>query len=122
MAILSRKSNTEEAEALATPTVALDATASKNSRGIVVPRLSEKAGAAEKLNKYIFTVFGKMNKVEVKKAVEQQYGVKIAQVNMVAIQGKSLRRGIRMGRTSDYKKAIVTLTKDSKKITLVEPN
>ena len=124
MAIFSRKENTEETAAVATevaaaPVVQLD---TKASRNLVVPRLSEKAGALGKLNKYIFTVYGKMNKVELRKAVEKQYGVKIAQVNMITMAGKARRFGKTTGRTRDYKKAIVTLTENSKKIDMVEPS
>ena len=137
MALFSKKENTEEVkedivvDATAvkdadttvtetTPTVlTLDA---KASRGLVVPRLSEKAGALNKLNKYVFTVFGrKSNKIEVRKSVEAAYGVKIARVNMITMAGKRRRFGRRTGITSNYKKAIVTLTPDSKKIDLVEP-
>ena len=92
------------------------------SRTLVVPRLSEKAGALGGINKYIFTIYGKMNKLELRKAIEKQYGVKIARVNMIIMQGKMRRFGARMGRASSYKKAIVTLTPDSKKINLVEPS
>ena len=138
MALFSKKENTEEVkedivvDATAvkdadttvtetTPTVlTLDA---KASRGLVVPRLSEKAGALNKLNKYVFTVFGrKSNKIEVRKSVEAAYGVKIARVNMITMAGKRRRFGRRTGITSNYKKAIVTLTPDSKKIDLVEPS
>ncbi len=129
MAIFSKKPNNDEAEDLVTvdvpakqndaPQIVYDA---KSTGALVVPRLSEKAGAAARLNKYIFTVFGKMNKLELRKSVEKMYGVKIAQVNMINIKGKARRFGRTMGRTSDYKKAIVTLTPDSKKIDLVEPS
>lgn len=136
MALFSKKENTEEvktdvvAEATVkeadttvtetTPTtITLDA---KASRGLVVPRLSEKAGALNKLNKYVFTVFGKSNKIEVKKSVESVYGVKIAGINMIAMAGKTRRFGRRYGVTQAYKKAIVTLTPNSKKIDLVEPS
>ncbi len=125
MAIFSKKTNTDEVaetavvETAAAPQVVLE---SASAGALVVPRLSEKAGAANRLNKYIFSIYGKMNKVELRKAVEKQYGVKIASVNMVTVKGKSRRFGRRMGAISGFKKAIVTLTKDSKKITLVEPS
>lgn len=131
MAIFSRQKNNDEAKdevqatettetaEQAAPQVVLNVAA---TRTLVVPRLSEKAGALGGLNKYVFTIHGKLNKVELRKAVEKQYGVKIADVNMIVMQGKMRRFGSRMGRTSSYKKAIVTLTKDSKKIDLVEPS
>ncbi len=136
MAIFSRQKNTDEAEkkdVVATDEVAATETATEEaapqfvlnigaSQTLVVPRLSEKAGSLGALNKYVFTIHGKLNKVELRKAIEKQYGVKIATVNMIVMQGKMRRFGSRMGRASSYKKAIVTLTKDSKKIDLVEPS
>lgn len=124
MALFSTKENTDEATAVvteATPAaIVLDA---KASRTLVVPRISEKAGAMEKLNKYVFTIWGsKTNKIEVRKSVEAQFGVKVDRVNMIVMAGKSRRFGKRTGTTQAYKKAIVTLTPDSKKIDLVEPS
>lgn len=134
MALFSKKENTDKevstpAETVAntdavvteaTPTtVALDAV---SSRSLVVPRLSEKAGRLNTLNQYVFTVWGKTNKIEVRKAVEAQYGVKVASVNMIVMAGKTRRYGNRYGVTQNYKKAIVTLTPDSKKIDMVEPS
>lgn len=139
MALFSKKENTEEVKKDdvvidATPAKEADTTVTettptaitldaKASRGLIVPRLSEKAGALDKLNKYVFTVFGrKSNKIEVKKSVEAAYGVKIARVNMITMAGKTRRFGRRYGVTQAYKKAIVTLTPNSKKIDLVEPS
>lgn len=139
MAIFSRKDNTDETPVVdstavednATPlkddvvtetapvSVNLDA---KATRSLVVPRISEKAGQANRLNKYIFTVWGKSNKVEVRKVVEKEYGVKVDRINMITVAPKSRRFGRRMGVTQAYKKAIVTLTPNSKKIDLVEPS
>lgn len=124
MAIFSRQSNKDEAtvdtaaEAQVQPTVQLDVPSSKH---LVVPRLSEKAGALNRFNKYVFTIHGKMNKIELRKAVEKQYGVSIAQVNMVVMQGKTRRYGRTVGKTKAFKKAVVTLKPNSKKIDLVEP-
>ena len=92
------------------------------SKGLIVPRISEKAGFVARFNQYIFTVYGKLNKIEVKKALEKMYGVKIANINMIQVQGKSRRFGRTMGMRSGYKKAVVTLTADSKKIDIVEPS
>jgi len=76
---------------------------------LVQPRVSEKAGHLAKLNKYIFKVKNSANKVEVKKAVEAAYKVRVTQVNMITNQGKNRNFGNRSGRTSSFKKAIVTL-------------
>ena len=140
MALFSKKENTEEVkddvvvDSIVESTPAKDTTVTETtlpatltldtraSRSLVVPRLSEKAGSLGKLNKYVFTVFGKSNKIEVRKIVEAAYGVKIARLNMITMAGKSRRFGRRTGVTSAYKKAIVTLTPNSKKIDLVEPS
>lgn len=136
MAIFSKKENTDEevkvqeTPATDTPTDAtqdapkmLDVIHSGiGSKGLVVPRISEKAGYVARFNQYIFTVYGKLNKIEVKKAVEKMYGVKIANINMVQVQGKSRRFGRTTGMRSGFKKAMITLTKDSKKIDIVEPS
>lgn len=128
MALFAKKENNEETtvETPVVPVVVgqpavvnLDVQA---SRSLVVPRLSEKAGQLSKLNKYIFTIWGQTNKIEVRKNIEARYGVKIAQVNMVTMAGKTRRFGRRYGVTKNFKKAIVTLTANSKKIDLVEPS
>lgn len=81
---------------------------------LIMPRISEKAGRLAKENKYIFKVKPETNKVEVKKAVEKAYKVKVTQVNIVNNSGKSRNFGQRSGRTSAFKKAIVTLKKGDK--------
>ena len=129
MAIFSKKDNTDEVVATVEATDVVTETTpttitidSKASMSLVVPRISEKAGKLNALNKYVFTVYGSSNKIEVRKAIEKQYGVKVADMNMITMAGKSRRYGRRTGITQAYKKAIVTLTKDSKKIDLVEPS
>jgi large subunit ribosomal protein L23 len=78
------------------------------------PRISEKASHLVAQNKYIFNVRKNSNKVEIKKAVERAYKVKVIQVNIVNTQGKSKHSGKISGRTSGFKKAIVTLRKGDK--------
>ncbi len=78
---------------------------------LVQPRVSEKAGQLAQINKYVFKVKGAANKVEVKKAVEAAYKVKVTQVNMITNMGKTRNFGNRSGRTQAFKKAIVTLKK-----------
>ena len=87
---------------------------------LIYPRLSEKANALVRLNKYVFKVALGTNKVEIRKAVEKSYGVKVTSVNIVRTKGKPRRYGRFTGKMSDFKKAIVTLTPDSKKIDIVE--
>ena len=71
--------------------------------------------------KYVFEVDINANKTEIKAAVEAVFGVKVAKINTVRMQGKVKRTGAYpAGRRSAYKKAIVTLTADSKTIELFE--
>lgn len=72
------------------------------------------------IKKYTFEVAMSANKIEIKKAVEEVFGVKVAKVNTMHVLGKMKRMGKFMGRRPSYKKAIVTLAKDSKIIELLE--
>ena len=88
---------------------------------IIRPVITEQSmsGVADK--KYVFMVAIDSNKTEIKAAVEEIFGVKVAKVNTVRMQGKVKRTGAYpAGRRSAYKKAIVTLTADSKTIELFE--
>ena len=87
---------------------------------IVRPIITEKSmdGLAER--KYTFEVAKNANKIEVKKAVETLFGVKVAKVNTISVKGKKKRMGRNEGYTSDWKKAVVTLTEDSKTIEFFE--
>ena len=82
---------------------------------LVRPVLTEKVnGQMEKSGRYTFEVSKMANKLEIKKAVEEFYGVKVADVNTVVVPGKNKSRftktGYVQGQKSSYKKAIVTLT------------
>lgn len=81
---------------------------------IIQPRVSEKAGHLAKNNQYVFKVKLSANKVEVKKAVERGYNVKVVKVNIVRMRGKHRTFGRASGVTSDFKKAIVTLKEGDK--------
>ena len=71
--------------------------------------------------KYVFMVDINSNKTEIKAAVEEIFGVKVAKVNTVRMQGKVKRTGAYpAGKRASYKKAIVTLTADSKTIEFFE--
>ena len=84
------------------------------------PILSEKTYAGIQEKKYAFEVAKNSNKVEIKKAIEEIFGVKVKSVNTVNCNGKLKRQGKTQGYTSDYKKAYVTLTADSKAIEFFE--
>ena len=85
---------------------------------ILAPIITENSMdmAAEK--KYVFKVAKTSNKTEVRKAIEEIFGVDVAKVNVMNVSGKRKRLGRTIGTTSSYKKAIVTLTPDSKEIEL----
>ena len=83
---------------------------------IIKPLLSEKTYANIANKRYAFVVKKDSNKTEIKNAVESLFGVKVEKVNTANVDGKLRRQGKTQGYTSDYKKAYVTLTKDSKTI------
>ena len=83
---------------------------------IIKPLLSEKSYAGIKDKKYYFIVKKTANKTEIKLAIEAIFGVKVDKVNTANVRGKLKRQGRSEGYTSDYKKAAVTLKKDSKSI------
>ena len=87
---------------------------------IISPILTEKSydGIAEK--KYTFKVAQEATKTQIKVAVEDIFGVKVAKVNTVNVDGKKKRMGKYEGTTTAYKKAVVTLTADSKTIEFFE--
>lgn len=77
--------------------------------------LSEKSNQLSTIGRYVFRVAKTANKLEVKKAVERVYDVHVDNVNIVNTLGKARKAGRTSGRTSDWKKAYVTL-KDGEKI------
>jgi len=82
--------------------------------------LSEKSNMFSQSGRYVFRVDRHTNKIEVKKAVESVYDVHVQSVNMISVKGKSRRQGRSIGRTSDWKKAIVTLKPGEKISSLAE--
>ena len=83
---------------------------------IIEPILSEKSYDGIAVKKYTFKVAKNATKTQVKAAVEQIFGVKVDKVNTSNYDGKVKRMGRNEGRRSAYKKAIVTLSADSKSI------
>jgi large subunit ribosomal protein L23 len=73
------------------------------------PAVTEKGTALKEQNKYCFEVDRRANKIEVKRAVEALFNVKVAAVHTVTVRGRIKRLGRFAGRTPDWKKAIVTL-------------
>ena len=85
------------------------------------PVITEQSMEAVADKKYVFVVDSEANKTEIKAAVEQIFGVKVAKVNTIRMQGKTKRTGAYpAGSRPAYKKAIVTLTADSKTIEFFE--
>jgi large subunit ribosomal protein L23 len=83
---------------------------------IIKPIITEKSmeGLADK--KYTFKVAKDANKIQIANAVEELFGVKVSKVNTMNCRGRSKRVGMNRGTTPDWKKAIVTLTEESKTI------
>ncbi|BCJ87337.1 50S ribosomal protein L23 [Effusibacillus dendaii] len=93
----------------------------KNPRDIIKrPVITERSTEQMEENKFTFEVDLKANKTEIKKAIEDIFGVKVEKVNTMRVPGKQKRVGRYVGMTSEWKKAIVTLSKDSKPISFFE--
>jgi len=83
---------------------------------IITPVITEQSMDVAVDKKYTFKVAPTANKTQVKAAVEEIFGVEVAKVNIMNYDGKLKRMGRFAGYTPSYKKAIVTLTPDSKEI------
>lgn len=94
----------------------------KNPRDIIIkPLISEKSTSIMDDKKYTFVVDRDSNKIEIKKALEEIFDVKVKAVNTANFKGKRKRLGrFPAGFQSSWKKAIITLTEDSKPIELFE--
>ena len=76
---------------------------------ILAPVVTEKSNDEVQMGKYTFKVNKKATKVDVKRAVEKLFEVKVLRVNTMTVKGKEKRVGRSVGKTSDWKKAIVTI-------------
>ena len=83
---------------------------------IIKPVITEASNEDMQNRKYTFKVATDANKVEIKNAVEKIFGVKVDKVTTISVKGKEKRMGIHTGFRPDWKKAIVTITEDSKTI------
>jgi large subunit ribosomal protein L23 len=82
---------------------------------IIRPYQTEKTlELTEKLNQYAFIVNRNANKIQIRKAIEEAFKVKVVRINTILVKGKPRRYRGRVGRTQDYKKAFVTLKKGEK--------
>lgn len=84
------------------------------------PVITEKTMNDMAENKYTFIVDINSNKSQIKRAVEEVFGVKVANVQTLRTMGKTKRMGVHVGKRADYKKAIITLAEDSKSIEFFE--
>jgi large subunit ribosomal protein L23 len=84
------------------------------------PVITEKSMASMAEKKYTFIVDIHVNKTQVKKAVEEVFGVEVDDVKTMRVIGKTKRVGVHVGKRPDYKKAIVKLTEESKTIEFFE--
>ena len=83
---------------------------------IIRPIITEQSMEDLDIKKYTFEVAKDAGKIEIKKAIEEIFGVKVAKVNTISVRGRYRRQGMHAGYTAKSKKAIVTLTADSKEI------
>ena len=91
---------------------------------ILKPVITEKSMNAMSEKKYTFLVQPSANKVQIRKAIEEIFNVSVESVNTVSVKGhkksQNTKQGRAVGKTNDYKKAIVTLKSDSKPIAFFE--
>ena len=76
---------------------------------IIKPIITEKSNVEMQAGKYTFEVNKKATKVDVKRAVEKLFNVKVLKVNTINVSGKEKRIGRNVGKTADWKKAIVSI-------------
>ena len=92
-----------------------------NSHDIIVkPIISEKSMDQMADKKYTFEVAKGANKIEIKKAVEEIFGVKVISITTSTVKGKIKRMGATSRKRADWKKATVRLSQDSKTIEFFE--
>lgn len=86
----------------------------RSYQAILSPHLTEKAGLMGNLNKYVFKVSKDVGKIEVRKAIEEIYQVKVKKVVMLLMPSKARRIGRQEGQKPGFKKAVVTLREGNK--------
>ena len=89
---------------------------------IIEPIITEKSNSSIQEGKYTFKVNKKATKVDIANAVEKLFEVKVLNVNTMSVKGKQRRQGRSIGKTSDWKKAIVTIDTDPSEISYLEKN
>ena len=84
---------------------------------IVAPIITERSSMDTQSGKYTFEVAKKATKTQIADAVEKLFEVKVIRVNTMNVEGKQKRVGVHQGKTSNWKKAIVTIDTDPKDVT-----
>ncbi len=87
---------------------------------VIRPVISERSMMQSSEKKYTFEVDRRSNKTEIKKAIEEIFGVKVEKINTSTVKPKLKRQGRTSGYTRSWKKAIVKLTPDSKELEFLE--
>ena len=87
---------------------------------VIRPIITEKSMGAIGFKKYTFEVARNATKVDIARAVEELFKVKVAKVNTLHVRGHLRRQGRTQGYTAAWKKAVVSLTEDSKPIEFFE--
>lgn len=87
---------------------------------VIRPIITEKTMAGNAMKKYTFEVAKDATKIDVKRAVEELFGVEVSKVNTLHVRGQLRRQGRSQGYTRSWKKAVVTLTEGSKTIEFFE--
>lgn len=115
MAIFQRLKKTTDTAPTSTTTPSVKRTvASVDVSVIFRPMITEKAAHLSAVGQYVFEVSQKANKIQVRQAIRQMYGVTPVSVNIQNRDGKMVRRGRTSGTRKNWKKAIVTLPKGKK--------
>lgn len=114
-AVKTAKKIKEEQKPIIEPTLVPKKKIPGSAYGILVaPHITEKATDLAEKNKYIFKVYKRTNKAEIKRAIENIYGVNVVKVNIVNIKSKERRLGRQVGWKKGYKKAIVKIREGQK--------
>ena len=93
----------------------------QNPRDVIKkPLITEKSTSLMAENKYAFSVDINANKIDIRRAVEELFKVKVKSVNTMKVKGKPKRLGVHRGYRPNWKKAIVTLEEGSKPIEIFE--
>lgn len=87
---------------------------------IIRPIVTETSMMGMEEKKYTFEVDKRANKTEIKAAIEGIFGVKVEKINTLNVKGKPKRQGKFLGKTANWKKAVIKLTADSKEIEFFE--